>query len=67
MSETFSLLEINKKEIAYEVRNEFELSENLSKDFEKNNYFNKKKIEELNSYGERILNLTTKEILELGK
>ena len=58
---------LNKKEIAYEVRNEFELSENLSKDFEKNNYFNKKNIEELNSYGERILNLTTKEILELGK
>ena len=57
----------NKKEIAYEVRNEIELSENLFKDFDKNNYSSKKNIEDLNNYGEKILSLTTKEVLELSK
>ena len=58
---------LNKKEIAYEVRNEIELSENLFKDFDKNNYSSKKNIEDLNNYGEKILSLTTKEVLELSK
>ena len=57
---------LNKKEIAYEVRNEIELSENLFKDFDKNNYSSKKNIEDLNNYGEKILSLTTKEVLELS-
>ena len=58
---------LNKKEIAYEVRNEIELSENLLKDLDNNNFSNKKNIEELHDYGEKILNSTTTEILELGK
>ena len=58
---------LNKKEIAYEVRNEIELSENLLKDLDNNNFSNKKNIEELHNYGEKILNSTTTEILELGK
>ena len=58
---------LNKKEIAYEVRNEIELSENLLKDSDNNNFLNKKNIEELHNYGEKILNSTTTEILELGK
>ena len=58
---------LNKKEIAYEVKNEIELSENILKDFENNNYLSKKNIEDLNNYGEKILNLTTKEVLDLSK
>jgi len=58
---------LNKKEIAYEVRNEIELSENLLKDLDNNNFSNKKNIEELHDDGEKILNSTTTEILELGK
>ncbi len=58
---------LNKKEIAYEVKNEIELSENIIKDFENNDYLNKKNIEDLNNYGEKILNLTTKEVLDLNK
>ncbi len=58
---------LNKKEIAYEVKNEIELSENILKDFENNDYLNKKNIEDLNNYGEKILNLTTKEVLDLNK
>ena len=58
---------LNKKEIAYEVKNEIELSENILKDFENNNYLSKKNIEDLNNYGEKILNLTTKEVLDLNK
>ena len=40
---------------------------NLLKDFDKDNHLNKKNIEDLNNYGEKILNSTTTEILELGK
>ncbi len=58
---------LNKKEIAYEVKNEIELSDNILKDFENNNYLSKKNIEDLNNYGEKILNLTTKEVLDLSK
>ena len=58
---------LNKKEIAYEVKNEIELSENILKNFENNNYLSKKNIEDLNNYGEKILNLTTKEVLDLSK
>ena len=58
---------LNKKEIAYEVKNEIELSENILKDFENNDYLSKKSIEDLNNYGEKILNLTTKEVLDLSK
>ncbi len=57
---------LSKKEIAYEVNNEVELSENLFKDFKNNQDSNKKNVEELNDYGEKILNLTTKEILKLN-
>ena len=40
--------------------------ENLLKDLDNNNFSNKKNIEELHNYGEKILNSTTT-ILELGK
>ena len=58
---------LNKKDIAYEVKNEIDLSENLLHDFLNKNDSNKKNIEELNNYGERILDLTTKEVLGLSK
>ena len=58
---------LNKKEIAYEVKNEIELSENIIKDFKNDTNFSKKNIEDLNNYGEKILNLTTKEVLDLSK
>ena len=58
---------LNKKDIAYEVKNEIDLSENLLHDFLNKNNSNKKNIEELNNYGERILDLTTKEVLGLSK
>ena len=57
---------LNKKQIAYEVNNEFELSDNLFKDFNNISYENKKSIEDLNNYGEEILASTTKEILKLN-
>ena len=60
--EIYNLL--NKKEIAYEVRNEIELSDNLFKDFNSKNDLDKKNIIDLNSYGEKILLQTTKEILK---
>ena len=60
--EIYNLL--NKKEIAYEVRNEIELSDNLFKDFNNKNDLDKKNIIDLNSYGEKILLQTTKEILK---
>ena len=58
---------LNKKKIAYEVKNEIELSNRLFEDFKDNNFSNKKNIEDLNNYGEEILNLTTKEVLALSK
>ena len=56
---------LNKKKIAHEVNNEFELSENLLKDFNDDNNLNKKNMEELNNYGQNILALTIKEVLKL--
>ncbi len=57
---------LNKKEIAYEVNNEFELSENLFRDYNSNNNINNKNIKDLNDYGDEILALTKKEILKLN-
>ena len=51
------------KKIAYEVSNEFELSESLVRDF--NNNTDKKNTDELNIYGEKILKLTINEVLKL--
>lgn len=51
------------KKIAYEVSNEFDLSESLVRDF--NNNTNKKNTDELNIYGEKILKLTINEVLKL--
>ena len=56
---------LNKKKITYGVNNEFELSENLLKDFNDHNNLNKKNMEELNNYGQNILALTIKEVLKL--
>ena len=55
------------KKIAYEIKDENELAENLIKDFDSVNNINKKNIDELNDYGERILKLTTAEVLKLRK
>ena len=51
------------KTIAYEVSNEFDLSESLVRDFNNNN--GKKNTDELNIYGEKILKLTINEVLKL--
>jgi len=51
------------KKIAYEVSNEFDLSESLVRDFNNNN--GKKNTDELNIYGEKILKLTINEVLKL--
>tara|TARA_B100000941_G_scaffold145940_1_gene103575 strand:+ start:575 stop:1846 length:1272 start_codon:yes stop_codon:yes gene_type:complete len=56
---------LHERQIAYKIKNETELSENLIKDFKSNLNTSKKNIEELNNYGEKILTLTTKEILKL--
>ena len=56
---------LNEKQIAHKINNENELSENLSKDFIRSNYLNKKNLEELNDYGKKILSLTTQEVLKL--
>ena len=56
---------LNEKEIAHEIIDEIELSENLFKDFNNNNNLNKKNVEELNYYGDKILALTKEEILKL--
>ena len=61
--EIFSFL--NQKKIAYEVVNENDLSENLFKDFTSNNTSNREHIAEINNYGEKILTLTTKEVLKI--
>ena len=54
---------LNEKKIALKVNDEIELSENLLKDIKNN--IDKKNIEDLNSYGEKILTLTTDEVLKL--
>ena len=51
--------------MAFKVRDENELTENLLKDFNNNNNSNKENVKELNNYGEEILTLTTQEILKL--
>ncbi len=56
---------LGEKKIAYEIINEIDLSQNLIEDFNNKNLKNKKNIEEINLYGEQILDLTTKEILKL--
>ena len=56
---------LNKKKIAYKVNDEIDLTENLLEDFKNKNNINNRGIEELNNYGEQILNQTTKEILSL--
>ncbi len=57
---------LNKKQIAKEINDEFELSDNLLKDFKNISYKNKTNIEDLNNYGEEILASTAKEILKLN-
>ncbi len=54
---------LNEKKIALKVNDEIELSENLLKDIKNN--IDKKNIEDLNNYGEKILTLTTDEVLKL--
>tara|TARA_Y100000816_G_C26083320_1_gene571307 strand:+ start:238 stop:1467 length:1230 start_codon:yes stop_codon:yes gene_type:complete len=56
---------LNKKEIAYEVSNEVDLSKKLLQDFNGDANFNKKNLEELNNYGEKVLALTINEVLRL--
>ncbi len=58
-------LSLNEKKIAFEIKNEIELSENLLKDFNIKNHGNNKNVDELNEYGKKILNLTTAEVLKL--
>ena len=58
---------LKNKKIAHEVKSEIELSQNLIRDFNNKIEINKKNIDELNQYGENILDLTTKEVLELSK
>ncbi len=58
---------LKNKKIAHEVKSEIELSQNLIRDFNNKIEINKKNIDALNQYGENILDLTTKEVLELSK
>ena len=58
---------LKEKKIACEITNEIDLSQNLIEDFKNKNVKNKRIIDEINLYGEQILNLTTKEILRLSK
>ncbi len=57
---------LKEKKIACEITNEIDLSQNLIEDFNNKNLKNKRNIDEINLYGEQILNLTTKEILRLS-
>ena len=57
---------LKEKGIACEITNEIDLSQNLIEDFNNKNLKNKRNIDEINLYGEQILNLTTKEILRLS-
>jgi 3-deoxy-D-manno-octulosonic-acid transferase len=57
---------LREKNIAYEVSNEIDLSQNLIKDFN-NRSINKRIVDEINNHGEQILDLTTKEILKLSR
>ena len=60
-----ALIDLNEKKITYEVSNEIDLTENLLKDFSNNINTNNKNVEELNDYGEKILQLTANEVLNL--
>ena len=53
------------KKIAFKVNDEIDLAQNILKDFNNNNYKDKKNIEELDNYGHKILKQTTQEILNL--
>jgi len=56
---------LREKQITFQIKDEFDLSENLIKDFTNENSLNKKNIEELNYYGETVLKLIKKEVLKL--
>ena len=56
---------LNEKKIAHKVFNENDLAKNLITDFNENYNFNRESIDELNSYGEKVISVTTKEILKL--
>ncbi len=58
---------LKEKKIACEITNEIDLTKNLIEDFNNKNVKNKRNIDQINLYGEQILNLTTKEILRLSK
>ncbi len=58
---------LREKKIACEISNEIDLSQNLIEDFNNKNVKSKRNIDEINLYGEQILDLTTKEILRLSK
>ena len=58
---------LREKKIACEISNEIDLSQNLIEDFNNKKLKNKRIIDEINLYGEQILDLTTKEILRLSK
>ena len=58
---------MKEKKIACEISNEIDLSQNLIEDFNNKKLKNKRNIDEINLYGEQILDLTTKEILRLSK
>ena len=58
---------LNEKKIAFKVSNENDLADNLLKDIGEVENFNKKNIPDLNSFGDKILNLTTEEVLRLTK
>ena len=58
---------LNEKKIAFEVTNENDLADNLLKDIGEVENFNKKNIQDLNSFGDKILNLITEEVLRLTK
>ena len=57
---------LKEKKIAYEVINEIDLSQNLIKDFNNKNT-DKRNIDDINFYGDQILDLTIKEIFKLSK
>ena len=55
---------LSKKNIAYQIDNEVDLSQNLIRDLNDKGIFNEKNLLELNDYGEQILKLTVKEVLK---
>ena len=57
---------LKEKKFTHEVINEIDLSQNLIKDFN-NKETDKRNIDEINFYGDRILNSTINEIFQLSK